>query len=64
MKGQGLFGIGISLLFIFIGYYLYFVQAPAQESNKVLFQIVGLVTMIFFGFLAVLGIKKAISRKD
>ncbi len=64
MKLKGLFGIGTAFLFILLGYYLYFVKAAEAETNRTLIEIAGLATMIFFGFLAILGIKNAVTGKN
>lgn len=50
-----------SFFFVILGYWLYFEKAGQPEVNSTLVEIVGLATMIFFGFLIVLKLKKVTS---
>lgn len=56
MKTKGFFGIAIALLFVILGYWLYFENG--LQSGDMLTKTVGLITMIFFGLLLVFTIFK------
>lgn len=56
MKTKGFFGIAIALLFVILGYWLYFEKG--LQSGNMLTKTVGLITMIFFGLLLVFTIFK------
>jgi cytochrome c biogenesis protein CcdA len=54
-KSRLVFGMGIALLFIYLGYYLYFVKAGQSDTTQPgLLKVVGLISMIFFGGLVML----------
>ncbi len=61
MKADGFLGISIAIIFVAIGYYLYFEKASQKDiSNPMLVKIVGGVCMLFFGLFALLAIIKMI----
>ena len=50
MKAKGFYGLGVSILFVILGYWLYFEKSEQPGVNSTLVEIVGLATMIFFWF--------------
>ncbi len=59
-KANLFFSLGISILFVFIGYYLYFEKE--SDLNLLLLKIVGGLCMVFFGIIALINLKKIISK--
>ena len=63
-KSSLLFGIGISALFVMLGFYLYFEKSVQQDvSNPSLIKIIGVICIVFFGIMTLLGIKKLFTSK-
>lgn len=66
MKTKGFFGIAIALLFVILGYWLYFEKG--LPSGNMLTKTVGLINMIFFGILLVFAafkfLKNGFKRKN
>ncbi len=50
-----IFSLAISVLFVFIGYYLYF-EKSAQSDNPTLLKIAGAICMLFFGAWTLIGL--------
>lgn len=60
-KKRLLFGIVGSLLFVFLGWWLF---ASAEKQNLIpvnILEIIGIAAMVFFGCAALIGIKKYFS---
>lgn len=53
MKTTSYYGLGISVLFVLLGYYLYFEKSQEPSAIRILMKPVGLITMLFFGTLIV-----------
>ena len=61
-KKRLLFGITGSLLFVFLGWYLF---SRAEEQRLMpcnIVEIIGIVAMVFFGCAALIGLKKLLSN--
>jgi len=56
-----LFGIGSSILFIFIGSLL-ITNAEKYDVNPILIKALGVITIVFFGGLLILFVKKLFSK--
>ena len=62
-KSNALFGIGSSILFVLLGIYLIFEKSTQVDtSNPLLVKIAGIVCVLFFGVLGILGILKFIKK--
>ena len=62
IKKRLLFGIIGSLLFVFLGWYLFSSAEEQRMLPENVVEILGIVAMIFFGVAALIGIKKILSR--
>ena len=62
-KNNALFGVGIAILFVILGLYLLLEKATQEgTSNPLLIKIIGIICVLFFGSLAVLGLLKFIKK--
>lgn len=62
-KINGLFGLGISILFVLLGLYLFFEKSnQSGVSNPTLIKVVGIACIIFFGGTMLFGLKKLMTK--
>jgi membrane protein DedA with SNARE-associated domain len=64
MKNKAFFGIESSILFILLGVYLVTKIAPSSHDYKTLISILGYGTILFFGVLLFLGLRKTFKNKN
>jgi hypothetical protein len=57
-----LFGIAGSLLFVFLGWYLFDTHDEQRALSPDIVKIIGIASMVFFGFAALIGIKKYLTK--
>ena len=60
-KRRLLFGIIGSLLFVYLGWYLFYGAEKQQLLPANVVEIIGIVAMVFFGCAALIGLKKYLS---
>lgn len=64
-KSSLLFSIGVSILFVMLGLFLYFEKSAQNDiSNPTLIKIAGISCIIFFGTITLIGIKKFFSSNQ
>ena len=62
IKRRLLFGIVGSLLFIYLGWYLFYSAEKQQLLPPNVVEVIGIVAMIFFGCAVLIGLKKYLSN--
>lgn len=62
IKKRLLFGIVGSLLFVYLGWYLFSTSEKQRLLPGNIVEILGIVSMVFFGVAALIGIKKFLSK--
>lgn len=62
-KKRLLFGISGSLLFVFLGWYLFSSSEEQRLMPENIVEIIGVVAMVFFGCAALIGLKKYFDLK-
>lgn len=62
IKKRLLFGIIGSLLFVYLGWYLFSTSEKQRMLPGDVVEIIGIVAMVFFGIAALIGIKKFLSQ--
>jgi len=60
-KIGGFFPIIISFFFVYLGYYVCF-EKSTQVENPTIYKVIGGISMLFFGILSILGLKKIFSK--
>lgn len=62
IKKRLIFGIIGSLLFVYLGWYLFHSAEKQQLMPANVMEIIGIVAMLFFGGAALIGLKKYLSQ--
>jgi len=62
IKKRLLFGIIGSLLFLYLGWYLFYSADKQHLMPPDVMEVIGIVAMIFFGCAALIGLKKYLSN--
>jgi len=62
-KSKGLFSLGISILFVMLGIYLFQIKAETIDSSFALIsKIVGVICIVFFGSIVLLSLSNFLRR--
>lgn len=62
IKKRLVFGIAGSLLFVYLGWYIFTTAGKQQLLPQNIVEIIGVVAMVFFAAAALIGIKKYFSK--
>jgi|JI9StandDraft_1071089.scaffolds.fasta_scaffold278926_2 cytochrome c biogenesis protein CcdA len=63
-KFKLLFSLGTSILFIMLGFWLYFTKSTQQNSLQPwIIKLIGILNIVLFGILGMTAIKKLLDRK-